>query len=376
MRPTFRSQAGSTAETISLRVSRTDGERALKILTQTNIIDPDFQILRDHQHLFFPLLRKPDVRETEALKARLEEVTVGRKEFQTKPGKPKTFREVLFNTLPDELLEDLPHSYDIIGDIAVVNLRPELAKYDTDIAKAIIGVNKNVHVVLARAGAIHRVDRILPTRHLAGEKRTETIHRESGLRFKVDLAKAYFSPRLSHEHQRVVQQVKPGERVVDLFAGVGPFAIMIAKKLDGIKVDAVDVNPEAVRLMGENIRLNKVRGTITTWLGDARKIVDDHLAGIASRVIMNHPSDAISFVDVACKALRDEGGLVHYYTFKEGLDCEEAATIEFEQAARSAGWKLKTLAGVRRVRGTAPMKWQVGVDALVVPPSRKQQRES
>jgi tRNA (guanine37-N1)-methyltransferase len=254
-----------------------------------------------------------------------------------------------------------------MGDIALIEVAGELAPYEDILAQGILKVNRNVRVVLAKAGAVSGFERIRPIRYLAGENRTQTVHRESGCRFKVDLSKAYFSPRLSHEHQRVTLQVEPGEVVIDMFAGVGPFSVMIAKRLEDVEVNAVDANPDAVVLMRENARLNKVRGKLRIWPGDATEVVENHLTGMASRVIMNHPSAAKNFVSAACRGLRKEGGTIHYYTFAEGLNSEQQALAEFQEALQGCGWKVKEPGELRRVRGVSPMRWQVVVDAEVAP---------
>src|SRR2546430_11097004 len=62
--------------------------------------------------------------------------------------------------------------------------------------------------------------------------------------------------------------VEKGERVVDMFAGVGPFSILIAKRLGDVRVEAIDANPQAVELLQENVRANKVESKVHTHLGD------------------------------------------------------------------------------------------------------------
>src|SRR5207244_9249265 len=123
------------------------------------------------------------------------------------------------------------------------------------------------------------------------------------------------SPRLSTEHQRVVQMVEKGERVVDMFAGVGLFSILIAKKVVDVRVDAIDANPQAVELLQENVRANKVEAKVHAHLGDAREVIRKELFQSARRVIMNHPSASKDFVKEACAALQPSGGTIHYYTF-------------------------------------------------------------
>ena len=155
--------------------------------------------------------------------------------------------------------------------------------------------------------------------------------------------------------------------VTDLFAGVGPFSIMIARKMENVEVNAIDSNPDAIELLRENLALNKVKGRLNVWLGDARNVVENNLRSRASRVIMNNPTAASSFVDAACNALKKEGGIIHYYTFAQGSNCESKAVDELETALEKCNWRARWLAQARRVRGVSPRKWQVAVDAPVEP---------
>ncbi len=351
----------------SLRVSKTSGQEAIRLLSEQHLVDQDYRVESSEKHVYIPLTRKLSQRETEELRTRLGTIDqIGR--LSSPRSRPvRTLRAALQSRIPETVLQSLPSSFDIIGDIAVLDLSPEMSAYEKDIAVGIRQVNRNVSVVLTKTGSISGPDRVLPTRIIAGENRTVTLHRESGCRFKVDISRAYFSPRLSNEHARVTSLVEDGEVVTDLFAGVGPFSVMIAKKLSNVEVNAVDANPAAVELIRENQALNKVKGKLNVWLGDARNIVEASLAGKASRVIMNHPSAAREFVDVACNALREEGGMIHYYTFTQGEDCEAKAVSELEETLARFNWRAKWLAQARRVREVGPMKWQIVVDAPVAP---------
>ncbi len=228
-------------------------------------------------------------------------------------------------------------------------------------------VHKNVKTVYSKAGPITDNLRLRPLHHVMGAERTETIHKELGCRFKIDISKAFFSPRLSAEHERVAKQVSPGECVVDMFAGVGPFSILISKRLKDVQVHAIDANPEAASLIRENAKMNKVQDRIKVWSGDARVVVKDHLSGIATRVIMNHPSQAREFLEPAYKALRRDGGIVHYYTFAEGSDSESDAKKELAAALDNSAWKVEKTVETRKVRGVAPMRWQIAIDAKLAP---------
>jgi tRNA (guanine37-N1)-methyltransferase len=222
-----------------------------------------------------------------------------------------------------------------------------------------------MRTVLAKAGAISGTYRLREFSVIAGEPKTETIHREHGCQYYVDLAKAYFSPRLSYEHKRVASLIEEGETVIDLFAGVGPFAIQVAKTHENVEVYAIDVNPDAVEFLKRNIRLNRVEGKVHPILGDAKQVVKERLFGVADRVIMNLPEKAIEFVGAACKALKPEGGMVHFYSFVSASDSLENVKLHFIEAVEQCGRKVEKIFFSRLVRATAPYKWQAVIDAKI-----------
>jgi tRNA (guanine37-N1)-methyltransferase len=200
---------------------------------------------------------------------------------------------------------------------------------------------------------------------IAGEPRTETVHKEYGCQYYVDVAKAFFSPRLSFEHHRVASLVDNGETVVDLFAGVGPFSIQIAKNHQNVNIYAVDVNPDAVEYLKKNIRTNRVTGRVHPILGDARQVVESKLIGVADRAIMNLPEKAIQFVDVACRAIKPSGGTVHFYSFINKPDSLESLKVRLADAVKKSGKTVEKTLFSRIVRETAPYEWQAVLDVRI-----------
>ena len=173
---------------------------------------------------------------------------------------------------------------------------------------------------------------------VAGENRTETVHREHGCSYKLDVSAAYFSPRLGTERMRVASQVSPGERVLVLFAGVGPYAILIAKKRKPSEVVAVELNPKACEYMRWNVSKNKV--DVKVVCGDAR--TETPKLGSFDRIIMPLPKDAGDFLDVVFPAVKS-GGVIHFYTFAH--DTQEAKAVVKEKAEK-LGLKTKVLSSV------------------------------
>jgi tRNA (guanine37-N1)-methyltransferase len=318
----------------------------------------------DTATLSIPLVRLLDRLELDMLQSKVAETILEERKFQQRSRTPRNLEEALGDKVPPEALGELPKSFDIVGDIAILELKPVLAPFEKPIAQAILQVHSNVKAVHAKTGPIEGPERIRPLRHIAGEARTTTVHREYGCSFKVDLFRAFFTPRLSTEHQRIARLVGEGERVIDMFAGVGPFTILIAKRVKNVIIDAIDSNPAAVELVRENARINKVSSKVHVHEGDAREVVLQ-LERSATRVIMNHPSAARDFVVAACDALGSSGGVIHYYTFAEGEDSELRSKHQLEAAVAASNCSIRRFLGVRRVREVAPMNWQIAVDAEI-----------
>ena len=185
-----------------------------------------------------------------------------------------------------------------------------------EVANQIMAIHKSVKTVFTQTSPILGDFRVRELKLLAGENKTNTKHKESGCVFAVDVEKCYFSPRLSHERLRIASLVKSGETVVNMFAGVGCFSIIIAKTVNQTKVYSIDVNPVAVQYMEENVRVNRVYGKVIPLLGDSKDIINAQLQGKADRVLMPLPEKALEYLPYAVSALKKDGGWIHYYDFQ------------------------------------------------------------
>ena len=355
-----------TRESLCIRVPKNHGETMLVLANTLGLRDRELEIQRDAGFIYVPLVRQPSEEEITVFREYASDFLLEVRVFHERKRREKTVEEILEKTLPPHLLASLPRALDIVGNIAIIEVPPELKTHEKLIGAAILETHKNVRTVLAKAGAISGTYRLREFDVIAGEPRTRTIHKEFGCQYYVNVAKAYFSPRLSHEHQRVASLVQKGETVVDLFAGVGPFSVLIAKNNAAVKVYAVDINPEAFELLKKNIFLNRVQNRVIPILGDARKVVQDKLSGVADRVIMNLPENAAQFVDVACRAIKPEGGVVHFYGFIRLPDSVDAMKLRFAEAVEKEGRKVEKFLSAETVRETAPYQWQVVLDASIV----------
>ncbi|HDD69650.1 MAG TPA: class I SAM-dependent methyltransferase family protein [Candidatus Bathyarchaeota archaeon] len=274
---------------------------------------------------------------------------------------------MLAEVLPEHVLSDVYNSYDIVGDIAIIRLTRETLQFGEKIAETIMKIHRNVQTVLAQTSPVHGDFRTRKLEHVAGENKTVTLHKESGCLFSVDVEKCYFSPRLSFERMRVAKQVRDGEVIVNMFAGVGCFSIVIAKNSNAEKIYSIDINPAAVEYMKENVRLNRVYGRVIPILGDAKEIILQRLSGKAERVLMPLPEKAYEYLPYAISAFKNQRGVVHYYNFehaKKGEDPVEKVKLKVIKKLEELNVGYKFLFG-RVVRTTGPNWHQVVLDIKI-----------
>jgi tRNA (guanine37-N1)-methyltransferase len=338
-----------------------DGERVRKILSDLRLLDGEYKIISEDGMLYMPTVTDTAL---EAIHGQVKDVQLetGTRLFEATAQGPHTLIEALEGRLtPDELML-LPRAYDLIGDIAVLEIPNELNQYSKLIGSAFHSIHRNFKTVLAKRGAVSGVTRIRGYELLSGDDQTKTIHTEYGCRLAVDLERAYFSPRLLEEHSRIAQLVKENETVVDMFCGVGPFAIHIARQKRA-RIVAIDVNPSAIELLKESITLNKLVGEIVPVVADAHDYIKNEEVS-ANRVIMNHPSGASDFIPDACRILKP-GGTIHYYDFIRGESPETVMTEKIQQLIEQAGHSVRQVSLVRRVRDSAPYEYQMVADILI-----------
>ncbi len=234
----------------------------------------------------------------------------------------RLLRDSLKDVLPPEQQGALETGIDVIGDIAIVKL-PGDKKAGPAVGRAILATMKSVKAVYDQEGGLEGDFRLRRLRHLAGEERTLTLHRENGLRLMVDVETCYFSPRLSTERARIADLVEDGETVLNMFAGVGPFSITIAKRKVA-EVYSNELNGAAYGLHLENNRLNKVVARMRMSNVDAAEL-PGLLDTKFDRILMPHPSQSNRFLAVA-QRLAKKGCWIHYYRHVSGADVAEATS--------------------------------------------------
>ena len=219
-------------------------------------------------------------------------------------------KDALKGRLTEKELGLFRGGFDTVGDIAILEVDESLKKKEKLIANKLLETNKHIKTILKEEGAIEGRFRLQRYKYLAGEKKTETIHKESNVAVKLDLRKAYFSSRLSHERLRISKLIKKNEDVLVMFSGVGIYPLVFSKNSKAKEIYGVEINKDACRYADENLKLNKIKN-VKLFCGDVRKVL---LKKKFDRIVMPLPFEADTFLDLAKKLVK-KNGIIHLYLF-------------------------------------------------------------
>lgn len=257
-------------------------------------------------------------------------------------------KEALKGKLTKKELEHLRGSFDVIGDIAIIEIPKELKK-EKLIGQTLLKLLKNVKTVCAEKGEHKGKYRTQKLKIIAGEKNFETKQKESGITLTLDVSKCYYSPRLGSERLRIAKQVKKGEKILVAGSGVAPYPLVLAKHSPAKLVTGVEVNPTAHKYAVENVKLNKLGNKIKLVKADITKIKPTKY----DRIISPIPHLGVKLYPTL-KKFAKKGTKLHIYDFAnqenlkeptKKLDCKILKIIKTQQV------------GIRRYR--------VCVDAIV-----------
>jgi tRNA (guanine37-N1)-methyltransferase len=297
----------------ALQVALKDANKAKKFLLENNLIDHSRVPDKEEGVLLFPITN--DFSEKTSF-----EYSIIEKELPPKK-ELKSFKEAIKEQLNDDEIDRLKTSYDVVGDIAILEIDDDLRRKEHVIADALLETNNQIKVVLRKHGAHFGIFRTQKMKYLAGEKRKETIHKENGVLLKLDVEQVYFSTRQSTERKRIAQQVQDGERVLVLFSGCAPFPTVIAKIASPQYICGVEINPVAHKYAEENIQLNKFNNVYL--LNEDAKKTEKILNGFKDipdfdvhfdRIVMPHPTSEVSFLPEALFFAK-KGTIFNFYTF-------------------------------------------------------------
>lgn len=339
----------------AVKVERSRAEELRRRLKSVGAIDEDFKPKSLDGHVFFPL------RSIGGIEGLLREYSaeLTSTSFMERRRRPRGLREILEKLIPPELHPYIPSSMDLVGRIALIDIPEELENYREEIGRAVMQLYPHVETVLSKEGETLGEYRIRSFRIVAGSPVTETVHREHGCVYRLDLSKTFFNPRMGGERLRVASAVREGEDVLDMFAGVGPFSILIAKMRPTARVLAVEINPDAYKYLLENISLNKVSDRVKALMGDVRDVLRG-TEEVFDRVIMDLPFRSLEFLGLALKVSKP-GGVIHVYHVERGDAAVEAARRVVAEEAGRMGYHVEVTYS-REVMEVAPRRYIVSID--------------
>lgn len=251
--------------------------------------------------------------------------------------------------------------FEVIGNIAILQLPDERKNEAKKLAKKILDLNGYIKTVLLKVGRVKGRLRKRELRIIFGNKTKETIHKENNCLMKLDAETCYFSPRLSNERQEIAKKIKGRKKVLVMFAGVAPYALVIARQNPKAEITAIELNKEACKYAEENIRLNKLEN-LKIMQGDVKKIVPK-LKGKFDFIVMPRPQLKETFLKEAFQAAM-KGATIFYYDFaKQNEIKNKAQQVEIE--AKKAKKKIKIL-NIKRAGEIAPYKSRIRVDFKVM----------
>lgn len=273
-------------------------------------------------------------------------------------------KDNLRKSLSKKELDKVPRAFDVVGDVAIIEIPHGLKRHSKKIAEMLMKVNRHIKTVCDKYGERGGDYRLNELKVIAGRKSTDTIHNENGCRFRVDVRKAYFSVRESTERSRIGRMIKPSEDVLVMFSGVCPSPVVYAKMQPDIgRVYGVELNPDAHKFAEENVRINRVQTKVVPLCGNVREVCPD--IGIKfDRITMPLPKGAHEFLDTAFEVVK-KGGVVHFYYYDRDEDLYGKALEYVKNAAKKAKRKVKIL-DKRKVLPYGPRIWKICVEFKVI----------
>lgn len=271
-----------------VKVLKKDAQEVKKDLIKKKILSRDYYSEKDEKYIYFPVV-KGGVVEKKGRKVPKVEIDIG--------------------------------SFDTIGDVVIV-----ADDVSDKICKELLK-RREIKVVLRKRGIHYGEFRTQDLEVVCGENRKEAVYKENGVQLKLDVEKCYFSPRLGTERMRVAKLVKPGEKVLVLFSGVGPYCAVLAKHTDASKIVGVEKNPVAHDYAVQNCKKFKPVELVNL---DAK---DFKCKEKFDRVLMPLPKSAEDFLDVAIKAVK-KGGVIHFYDFLHEKDFPEKSLAKIRKVGK------------------------------------------
>jgi len=272
-------------------------------------------------------------------------------------------RERLRAVAGDAIAARMPSGYQRLGRVLLLRLPAELAPFRPvlgDAWRSELGVSSVLVQVGPVAGELRE-----PTVELVSGSSTETEVVEHGTRWRLDAARVMFAAGNRTERLRFARTVRSGERVTDLFAGIGYFTVPAARAQPDATFVAVEKNPTSYRYLAENVRLNGVEGRVRALLGDNRRAALEPRA--SDRVVLGYLPSSLPWLDVALRVAAPDGATLHLHLVADARRAIATAESEVERALRERGATVVVPPRGRAVKAYGPGRTHVVVDVRVRP---------
>jgi tRNA wybutosine-synthesizing protein 2 len=258
-------------------------------------------------------------------------------------------KKLLANQISPDLISKVPNKWEQVGNIVTIVILPELEYYKEKIGEVFAEV-LNCRTVLRNIGGIRGELRKPDVEIIFGPKNTVTIHKENGIKFKLDLQKIMFSSGNMNERIRMANISTKGEVVADLFAGIGYFSLPLAVHGKSKRIYSCEKNPVSYKYLCENIVLNNVTNIVEPLFGDNREIAPTE---VADRIIMGYIGNSINFIPTAFNCLKNSCGIIHFHDKFPDKKVPEIPMEKLNQEASKINREIKLLK-YKKVKSYAP----------------------
>ncbi len=375
-------------QTQFVKIKQESAEKFLKLLKtklpNEPFLDRRTKVIHEGAYVLFPIIADVEKVKTliETISNQLNFDIVSVEGIAKVNYKSRSIEEILVGQLPESILELVPKSYDIIGKIVIVEFDKlntlsdrNVLPYKKKVAEALASVNRSVETVYEKKSEVKGRYRLKELKVIYGDDNPETIHKENDCKFKLDVRNTYFTPRLVFERKRVSSIVssssfKKQETIVDMFTGVGPFSIQIAKNNDA-KIYAFDVNPSAYKYLVDNIELNKLKGRVIALNMDVKELLNldsklgNNLKHKIDRIIMNLPEQSINYIDIACFLMKKTGGILHFYQFCEKPNPIKKGIENLTTKLEDSRWQIEEILNSKVVKPFSPKSDLIVMDLKI-----------
>lgn len=263
-------------DTTNLVIACTKGstqiEEIKRFLREDKLLDTSKRISHDEQTLYFPLitLTEQQLKQVNEKIENNDDITITEKEMPQKAS--RSLKDHLKDKIPQSLLPQLKTAYDTVGTIAIMEIDPELIPYQDIIGNTLLTLQKNITTVLKKSGIHSGVFRTQQLDYVAGINTKVAEYKENNVVLTLDVEQVYFSPRLSTERKRIIGEIHPGENVLVMFSGCGPYVATIAKNTQARWVTGIEINPVGHSFALKNMHRNKLANT-SLYCGDVKAII-------------------------------------------------------------------------------------------------------